>query len=47
VLSDPSVDEQPVQGKGRLLAAASLVCWIGVIFTGRFLAYTYVKLSST
>ena len=47
VLTDPGVDERPVQRKGRLLAAASLVCWIGVIFTGRFLAYTYVKLSST
>jgi hypothetical protein len=43
VLSDPSVDEQPLQGKGRLLAAASLVCWIGVIFTGRFLAGHYVR----
>jgi hypothetical protein len=25
----------------RLLAAASLICWAGVIITGRLLAYTY------
>lgn len=29
---------------GRLLAAASLVCWIGAIVCGRLLAYTYTRL---
>lgn len=29
----------------RLLAAASLACWIAVIFAGRFLAYTCSRLS--
>lgn len=28
----------------RTLAAASLLCWVGVIFAGRFLAYTCTRL---
>ncbi len=32
---------------GRALAAASMVCWAGAIFTGRFLAYTYLRLMSS
>jgi hypothetical protein len=31
---------------GRLLAAASLVLWAAAITSGRFLAYTYVKLTT-
>ena len=46
VLSDPNVDTTPVSGRGRLLAVSSLVCWAGAIGTGRFLAYTYVRLLS-
>ena len=46
VLSDPNLDTTPVSGWGRLLAVSSLVCWFGAIFTGRFLAYTYVRLLS-
>lgn len=42
-----------VQGRGdvdalptrvRVLAGASLACWVAVIFTGRFLAYTCTRL---
>jgi hypothetical protein len=47
VFADLSFDEKPVSSKGRRLAAVSLVCWSGAIITGRFLAYTYVRLSST
>ncbi len=46
VLGDPNLDTTPVSGRGRLLAVSSLVCWIGAIATGRFLAYTYVRLLS-
>jgi len=46
VFRDPGLDNSPVPGRGRLLAAASLVCWTGAIATGRFLAYTYVRLMS-
>ena len=28
----------------KTLAALSLACWAGAIFTGRFLAYTYTRL---
>ena len=30
----------------RRMAAISLVCWIGAIFAGRFLAYTYSRLTA-
>jgi hypothetical protein len=30
----------------RRLAAVSLVCWAGAIFAGRFLAYTYSRLTA-
>ena len=46
VFQDPSLDHDPVRGKGRRLAAASLVCWAGAITAGRLLAYTYRKLIS-
>ena len=32
---------------GKLFACASLAVWTAVIFSGRFLAYTYVKLTTT
>jgi hypothetical protein len=36
----------PVVPKGvRLMAAASLACWVVVIFAGRFLAYTCSRLT--
>jgi hypothetical protein len=33
-----------VSHRGRLLAMVSLGCWVGVIFAGRLLAYTYTWL---
>ena len=44
VLRDPNMDARPVPKSGRTLAAVSLACWGGAILTGRFLAYTYVRL---
>jgi hypothetical protein len=46
VLRDTASDDQPVPRRGRMLAAASLVLWAAAITSGRFLAYTYVKLTS-
>ncbi len=36
-----------ILGKYKILAASSIVLWIGVITTGRFLAYTYSILLSS
>ena len=46
VLRNANLDTHPVPRRGRLLAAASTACWVGAIVTGRFLAYTYVRLLS-
>ena len=46
VFRGQQADENPVSRKGRMLAIASLACWAGAITTGRFLAYTYVRLLS-
>lgn len=35
---------ESVLRRGRLLAMVSLACWVGVIFAGRLLAYTYTWL---
>jgi hypothetical protein len=43
VLSDGA---QPVPARGKMLAAASLVLWAAAITSGRFLAYTYHKLTT-
>ena len=32
--------------EARRLAIVSLVCWSGAIFAGRFLAYTYLRLTA-
>lgn len=37
-----ALDERRLRG----LAAVSLACWIGAIFAGRFLAYTYSRLTA-
>ena len=37
-------DEAAVPAQVRTLAAASLACWVAVIFAGRFLAYTCTRL---
>jgi hypothetical protein len=44
VLRNPSFDEAVIGRKVKLLAAASMVLWIGSIGAGRFLAYTYTYL---
>ena len=46
VFTDPELDLRRVPKRGRWLAAASLACWIGAIFAGRLLAYTYTKLTT-
>ena len=46
VLPDGTSDMQPVPMRGRMLAAASLVLWAAAITSGRFLAYTYHKLTT-
>ena len=40
VLADPRHDAVPAPRKEKALAAASLVLWVAVITSGRFLAYT-------
>ena len=44
VLGNPDLDMPPSPKWVRLLAVSSMVCWFGVIATGRFLAYTYGRL---
>ena len=44
VLLNPGSQAETILRNGRLLAMASLGCWIGVIAAGRFLAYTYTWL---
>ena len=47
VLHEGVSDTQAVPTSGKLLALASLVFWAAAITTGRLLAYTYVKLTTT
>jgi hypothetical protein len=44
VLLHPGPPAETILRNGRLLALASLGCWVGVIAAGRFLAYTYTWL---
>jgi len=44
VLLHPAPGADNVLRRGRLFAAASLASWVGIIFTGRLLAYTYTWL---
>jgi len=39
VLRDPEVDKRPFSSSAKMLAVASLVCWLGAITAGRLLAY--------
>jgi hypothetical protein len=43
-LSDEIAPASPRRWSTRALAIASLLCWAGAITTGRFLAYTYIRL---
>src|SRR5882724_3638473 len=44
VFVDPVPHRDPTVGRVRSLAITSLVCWAGVIISGRLLAYTYRRL---
>jgi hypothetical protein len=39
VFRDPQIDKTPMSANVRMLAVASLVCWLGAITAGRLLAY--------
>jgi hypothetical protein len=39
LFSDPLVDKRPIDTNGKILAFASIVCWIGAVTAGRLLAY--------
>src|SRR5688500_11020685 len=39
VLRDPDVDNGPLPPAARMLAWATLFCWLGAIVTGRLIAY--------
>jgi len=39
VFGDPDLGKSPVPDRAKLLAWASLVCWLGAITAGRLLAY--------
>jgi hypothetical protein len=39
VLRSPDVDTQPLPAAARMLAWATLFCWLGAIVTGRLIAY--------
>jgi hypothetical protein len=36
-----------IEGRAKVLAAASLFCWFGATIAGRLLAYTYNRLTAT
>jgi hypothetical protein len=39
VFTDPEIDRRPFPSNAKVLAVASLVCWLGAITAGRLLAY--------
>ena len=39
IFRDPLVDKRPLEMNGKLLAFASILCWMGAITAGRLLAY--------
>ena len=39
IFSDPLADKRPIDMNGKLIAFASIVCWVGAITAGRLLAY--------
>lgn len=43
VFQDPLFEKRPVQTTAKLLAAASLVFWMGAITAGRLTAYLFAK----
>jgi hypothetical protein len=45
VFSDPGLSEATMMAKGKVVAAWSLIFWIGVVTSGRLLAYTFSYVS--
>ena len=45
IIRNPDLDLGKIPTRGKWLASASLFCWVGAIFAGRLLAYTYTRLS--
>jgi hypothetical protein len=41
VFTDASLNEDTMMAKGRAFAICSLILWVGVVTSGRLLAYTY------
>src|SRR5262245_25064555 len=41
IIDDSSLNDEGMMIKGRTLAMWSLVCWVGAMTAGRFLAYTF------
>jgi hypothetical protein len=39
VFGDPLLEKRPIQANGKILAFASIICWMGAITAGRLLAY--------
>ena len=39
IFLDPHVDKRPLSTNDRMLAATSIICWLGAIVAGRLLAY--------
>jgi hypothetical protein len=39
ILRDPDLDNRPLPSVARMLAWATLFCWLGAIVTGRLIAY--------
>jgi uncharacterized membrane-anchored protein len=46
VFGDPGMSESDMMIKGKALAVWSIIFWIGVVTSGRMLAYTYTCISS-
>jgi len=39
IFEDPQLDDAPVSGKAKMVAWASMACWLGAITAGRLMAY--------
>jgi hypothetical protein len=39
IFDDPQLDRGPLPGSAKILACASLACWLGAITAGRLMAY--------
>jgi hypothetical protein len=45
VFNDSDLSDEALMRKGKALATWSLVCWVGAMTAGRFLAYTFTYLT--